>query len=56
MVYQFLPMGQHPWIAEVNHDQVEEKIWGLLGNQVTTHQGNNSIVWTVVSNHATLTV
>ena len=53
-----LPIGQLPHIAEVNltnyHERkrlAEEKIWGLLGNQVTIRQGNNSIVWTVVSDY-----
>ncbi len=53
-----LPIGQLPHIAEVNppnyHERkrlTEEKIRVLLGNQVTIHHGNNSIVWTLVSGY-----
>jgi hypothetical protein len=53
-----LPIGQLPHIAKSNpHDYherkrlAEEKIRGLLANQVTIRQGNNSIVWTVVSDY-----
>ncbi len=53
-----LPIGQLSHIAEANppnyHERkwlAEEKIWGLLGNQVTIGQDNKSIFWTVVSDY-----
>jgi hypothetical protein len=57
------PRLRLPRIAEANqpnyHERkrlAEEKIQGLLGNQVTICQGNNSIVWTVVSDYCNPTV
>ena len=55
---QQLPVGQLPNTTEVNqpnyHErkrQALEKIRGLLGEQVTIRQGNNSIVWTVIADY-----
>jgi hypothetical protein len=53
-----LPIGQLPHITEANpsnyHErkrQALEKVRGLLGEQVTIRQGNNSIVWTVITDY-----